>query len=365
MNEKSLEEVLCDVRSMAPYVMCSREEMKDRTRTFEISRFERDDDHDETDDNRGSSSLQRMVQKTKHRTSKKADARRVVQKYRRSAAGCVFTYPQRTLADLELTVHYLLLELFPSHVHDNAFHVVGFVHDRLRAVQVDLSRIGRHNCIRNGIIMMSRMIRYYALSGYLLCDDDVGKDSLEWKLHNQQLSACLSLFRISLEVLASNDDIDILTDAILLQEIDESLSFSLLHSICSAVSLHHFDDYNSTFLHATLEIREIVQLISSLLPRSLAKCNYGTTRVSLSGTVLDLFPKVRWSIRLIVLIQDRNYVRVIRVLTEGDERWNVVLRAIVAPKLLPLLRFSALEIWNCSMMKRGKYPLNEVSIKIR
>ena len=279
MNEKSLEDVLCDVRSMAPYVMCSREEMKDRTSTFEISRFECDDDHDETDDSRGSSSLQRMVQKTKHRPSKKADARRVV-------------------------------------------------------------------------------------SGYLLCDDDVGKDSLEWKLHNQQLSACLSLFRISLDVLASNNNEDIVADAILLQEIDESLSFSLLHSICSAGSLHNFGDYNSPFLHSTLDLREIVQLVSSLLPRSLAKCNYDTTRVSLSGTVLDLFPKVKRAIRLIVLIQDRNYVRIIQVLTEGNERWNVVLRAIVAPKVLPLLRFSALEIWNCSMMKRGKYPLNEVRIKI-
>jgi len=136
------------------------------------------------------------------------------------------------------------------------------------------------------------------------------------------------------------------------------------HDIRNTVHIRNTTDYNSPFLHSTLELREIVQLVSSLLPRSLAKCNYDTTRVSLSGTVLDLFPKVRRAIRLIVLIQDRNYVRIIQVLTEGNERWNVVLRAIVAPKLLPLLRFSALDIWNCSMMKRGKYPLNEVRIKI-
>ena len=108
--------------------MCSRRECEDRIRTGECSIFER----------RSEDSL--------------LDPRRAVSKYRRSAAGADQNHNQRvprTLRQLETTVRYLL-ELLVHFDHADPqqqqqqqrpfLSLVGFVEDRMRAVQVDLTK---------------------------------------------------------------------------------------------------------------------------------------------------------------------------------------------------------------------------------
>jgi SAC3/GANP family len=119
---------------MEPYAMCSKQEFVERIKCNEISIFERNA-------NDGS-----------------PDPRKVITKYRRSAAGSRQRTP-RSLRQLSLTVRYLVRLLAQSYEENgNCNHTtttttflaaVQFFEDRIRAVQVDLTRSSRPASGRN------------------------------------------------------------------------------------------------------------------------------------------------------------------------------------------------------------------------
>jgi SAC3/GANP family len=97
---------------MEPYSMCSKQEFVERIQCHEISIFERNSNYD------GS-----------------PDPGKVIAKYRRSAAGSRQRTP-RSLRQLSLTVRYLV----QAPTTTTFLAAVQFFEDRIRAVQVDLTR---------------------------------------------------------------------------------------------------------------------------------------------------------------------------------------------------------------------------------
>lgn len=218
--------------------MCSKEEAEERRRLSEVSIFERrstfmyhecDDRNNNASNNyistlsnninsrnrshgkqvcftmrrNGKSSLQRRLeaaleQQKRYENCSVGDPSLLVKKYRRSAAGrSTCSSRLLTLKELEITTNHLLFTVFACAYCRSAvdgridqvdqdtdvsfsyasFDAVAFVHDRLRAVQVDLS-MGRFVGISDRLssdrvtMILAKMIRYYALTGYFLCENN-------------------------------------------------------------------------------------------------------------------------------------------------------------------------------------------------
>ena len=405
--------ILNQIESMTPWTMCSEEEAMDRSRfgASEVSMFEcsmNDDDYD--DDNRGMngnyhhdhawnsnssrSSLQRYVQQTSRsqemqknyyqeknkkendnknnmNKNKKNSCMLFVQKYRRSVAATGASsasqqFRRRTLSDLEITVQYLIFSIFcrlaPLACHcqssstSNSFtvyDVVEFVHDRLRAVQVDLTSNRYLSGSPRVISMLARMIRYYFLAGYLL----QGNKKFDMKLHSQQVEACLSLFQLNLSnfditrLLFSkkkynNDDAysNDLTTMCVINTIDEILCYSLFFS-----QLEQLKNDKS----CSHQIKNVTELISTIMGTSFKNNGF-----------LSLFTRVKFSIDLIAAIQnDLDYDRYFKLLSTRDDdnnRWKVISRAIMV-RSSNMVRTRALKILNKSLMKGEKIAKHEVA----
>ena len=176
-----------------PYQMCCRKECLEREQSNEISIWERQQQEDADNEQsrfhrstKHTSGLKRIQGRT--RQVIKADPKRAVQKYRRSAAETPMdrehTGPYRSPHDLNVTVDYLLALLSNHGIGDTmiargkplSFHsLVEFVEDRIRAVQTDCvkwqGKANRTSLSGNPMVMVqlqAKLVRAHILVLYLM-----------------------------------------------------------------------------------------------------------------------------------------------------------------------------------------------------
>ena len=365
------------VANIRPWTMCSMGEARDRAKQLEISSFECVHTHPVADDVAphvkkapALSSLQRLLDqqaetKNRNRTSrnKQSDVQRrnnafktrqgdaclMVQKYRRSAAGTLrvqYDGKHRSIPDLVTTVNYLLFHVFTNRcAHkstqepQNLCTVVEFVNDRLRAVQVDLSSHRYLNGSKQVTILLARMVRYYIIVSYLLCELKAPK--FDSKLHSQQLEACISLFRLNLASFCNHND---WRDCIAL--VDEVLSYSCILSACSG-----------EMRQSALSI-ELSDLISSL--QTIARLGNNGDENNSRINVFGLFPRMKSTIDLLLAIERNDYIQVLHKILSSGDRWSVLARCCFVP-MLDEFRSNVLEVWNKSWMKGQRVTDKEVS----
>lgn len=324
---------------IAPWSMCSENEALDRSSHKELSSFESTID------------TYKLLP-----TKRIPDPSLCVKKYRRSAAGGgvkIYQHEKnRSMEQLELTIDFLMCvwsqQKSRMEMQKALFlQTVNFVDDRIRAVQVDLTKLlGRLN-VDERIKICSRvrrlqatLIRYNILTHYLLSNLNASK--YEWKFAHTALTTSVSSYFSTLQ--HRDDDID-------LEELDEIMSYaSLLHLATviraqeSAVPLG-----SSTGQQCGLTLSD-GSGISSLL---------GLYRKFLGENTfsnMSKLKKYRWALDLASEYEIGNYLVMLRKLQDGNEsQWRTLSRCCIA-QVLPIIRIGLMRQYNKTFGKQEKVP---------
>lgn len=352
--------------------MCSAEEAYDRQRFHEISHFECSD-----------SSL------NVHPKERVPDPCRCVKKYRRSAAGGgVDGYENnydghniiskgRSVECLEITVNYLLGIIFStqrsssvSSSHDETtnsrqslLQSVLFVDDRIRAVQVDLTTLMGHadtdvdTCVGKIQSMQMKIIRYHILSQHLL--SNLSSKQYEWKFASKALTTAISAYFATWDL--QNQSLESQKDYTIL---DEVMCYVTLLHVAYIVNSREpsIGSYNSTismqkWCGLTCEDGHGMSAVLGLYRR------YCLLKSTADDSMISLFPKYMWALKITSDVENGNYISVFRLLTttntskksglDDNKRWQILSRCCMA-QLMPVLRIGLLRMYNKSFMKEEK-----------
>ena len=327
--------------------MCSRREGDDRQVLNEISIFEC------TDDTAVLPITRRIP-----------DGKRCVQKYRRSAAGqdisCrgnTGTNERRELFELDMTVNYLLLCIFPYQrtrqypTRQNGDYsakmkieslcsTANFIDDRIRAIQVDLTRlfgIGVSSSSPSGIRqidiskvrgMQIKVIRYNILTQYLLSglvDPRLGhknktigkvKNKYEWNFANTQLRTAISLFFSVTDKGFSIGDsgMSLKEKEIKMAHIDEVMSYaSLLHITCLIRERETSLPSATSVSRRSGIISEDGNGMSAILMMYQKHVNHEENKKK-NKICSSSYPRWSWTLKVASALETGNYLRVLRLL---------------------------------------------------
>lgn len=325
---------------VSPWSMCSENEALDRSSHKELSSFESTLD------------TYKLLP-----TKRVPDPSLCVKKYRRSAAGGgakVFQDEKvRSMEQLDLTVDFLMSvwSQQKSRVEMQKalfLQTVNFVDDRIRAVQVDLTKlIGSLNVDQTSKIwdrvrkLQATLIRYNIVTHYLL--SNLNSSKYEWKFAHTALTTTISSYFATLD--HRDNYIDI-------KELDEMMSYASLLHLATVIRGKEsaVPPASSTGQQCGLALSDGAGM-SSLL---------GLYRKYLGeNTFLNLkkLKKYRWALDLASEFENGNYLVMLRMLRGDDDesKWRILSRCCIA-QVLPIIRIGLMRQYNKTFGKEEKVP---------
>ena len=345
------------------WTMCSEKEARNRSRCKELSMLE-------------------CTSETFHLPPRNRvpHPQRCVKKYRRSAAGGgVFSdLINRSLSELQYTVNYLLGVILPTQrscqemEKQDLIKIVDFVEDRLRAVQVDVTKlnISSTNTHSSDLLrllsMEARIVRSTILIPYLL--SDLSSQKYQRKFANAALCTAFSQFFSVADLLEVFDDD---THAL----IDEIQSYAAL---CHLVFV--------------LSTNETAMPLPTNVYYASNTCNQGNGISAMEGSFLRychhfaglckkydvVFPRWRWALEVAASAQNGNFVRFFNLFTKYQnlnfseqntakgfanferQRWEILTRCTLA-QVIPLIRIGMMRQYNKCFGKLEKVSVENVS----
>ena len=348
------------------WAMCSEKEARNRSRCKELSMLE--------------CTSETFDVPPRNRV---AHPQRCVKKYRRSAAGGgVFSdLKSRSLSELQYTVNYLTGIILPTQQScpemkkQDLIQIVDFVEDRLRAVQVDVTKlnISSTNTHSSDILrllsMEARIVRSTILIPYLL--SDLSSQKYQRKFANAALCTAFSQFFSIADLLEVFDDD---THAL----IDEIQSYAAL---CHLVHV--------------LSSNETAMPLPTNIYYASNTCNQGNGISAMEGSFFRyshqfaglynkhhiVFPRWRWALEVAASVQNGNFVRSFDLLTKYQnfdfseqnrikgisnferQRWKILTRCTLA-QVIPLIRIGMMRQYNKCFGKLEKVSVENVSTSL-
>lgn len=337
------------------HFMCTKAECEERQTSGEISMFESMWPPPATNNNNGAPSP-RGVQSSKQ-SRRIVDPHYAMTKYRRSAAGFdeKNRAPSRSIEQLECCLSQLEYILSyqqkpPPTTTGNTKHppfpqqtlcgTVGFVEDRIRAIQVDMVVSQQQSAAVQYRIVKCHILILYLLANVATYESTFGQQALSAALTNyweeqHQLG----------EDLQENHQQD--------QERDDDIlcimALSQLSQYYTSGGQHNDNDESLSFL-----------------------LDYYRRNVQVRRQNLGDFPNFQWALQLVHLAVMGRPQSILRQLAElgGDSRSNnivkcsvetaVLLRCCAAP-VIDILRFQALDQYNKAYMKGEKVHTKELA----
>eukprot|EP00978_Attheya_sp_CCMP212_P023934 scaffold74307_cov51-Attheya_sp.AAC.3 len=353
------------------FYMCSEWEAKDRQKHMELSRLEC---------TRETSSS--------HVRSRKVDPRRVVKKYRRSAAGGGATVPDggntpRSVAQLDVTVHYLLGQVlttapFDADCRHSLAQVAAFVDDRLRAVQVDLTvqtpTMEASNNSKHLILvqrMEARMARYGLLVTYLLSNLD-NRSKYEHAFGQTALDvaidACLQWSILACRTVVDDDENNPI------HILDEILSYAALRHVAGIITSRETalpPSFSSGSSNKGGGYSSLLILYQTHCMSHTADQPKNTPPGLVAEETHETFPKFKFALQLAALADGGNYNGLLKQLSlpsssqvktkdQDDVMWKTRCRLCLAPALTAI-RIGAVRQYNKSFGKLEKVPASNMA----
>jgi hypothetical protein len=319
---------------VAPWSMCSENEALDRSSHKELSSFESTVD------------TYKLLP-----TKRIPDPSLCVKKYRRSAAGGGAQMYQdekiRSMEQLELTVDFLMCvwsqQKSRMEMQKALFlQTVNFVDDRIRAVQVDLTKLLGGLKVNHSNIIWARvrelqatLIRYNIFTHYLLSNLNASK--YEWKFAHTALTTTVSSYFSTFH--HQDEHID-------LKEMDEIMSYASLLHLATVIRGQEsaVPSASSTGQQCGLALSD-GSGISSLL---------SLYQKFLGDHTFSKLKKYRWVLDLASEYENGNYLVILRMLHDDDgSKWRILSRCCIA-QVLPIIRIGLMRQYNKSFAKEEK-----------
>jgi hypothetical protein len=357
--------------------MCTSIEASDRVAFKELSQFE----------------CTSSTYNCSHPRDRKPDPFKCVKKYRRSAAGGGVqsqslengNLGERSLEDLEITVDYLLGQIFAHQRSDgmeeqlSLVKAVNFVDDRLRAVQVDLTtllgKLSAANAIDMSVWttvrrMQVKLIRYNILAQYML--SSLASDKYQWKFAQKALTTAISSYfatfhgRHEQQYLSDTDE----------KDLDEIMCYAALLHIVTVVKKNEvaLPQSSSTGQQCGMAL-DWGQGISAILG-IYQKYVSPSTRTHNDRPDEKMYPKYQWALRIANAIDCGDFLFALRLLKptreiqskndcaiSRNECWSMISRCCVA-QIVPILRIGLIRRYNKSFGKQEKVKDTDVSSKM-
>ncbi|KAI4489900.1 hypothetical protein M0804_004082 [Polistes exclamans] len=229
-------------------------------------------------------------EKTKHSKKPKADPRKIIKSYSRSAAGQIMTDPSslRPGPVLLSTIKYLFTKIV-TRTDVDWIHVYDFAFDRLRAIRQDLviQRIGTTMSIQ----ILEPIIRFHTYASQRLSERNINEYNP--KINDQHLLECMTQLLVLYDTLNRERELEINEEIEAITLIDNRVEMEALYIL--------------------LNIGDVSGLNRALiLPEKLRHVTISKIKIHLSYVLKS--EEVKLATKISIAWYLKNYVRVFRLI---------------------------------------------------
>lgn len=306
----------------------------------------------------------------------KIDPCRAIQKYRRSAAGLNEdgSAPYRTVDDLEVTLHYLVHLMVHNSIgmqnsitqnsnkknnNENFRSLVDFFQDRVRAVQVDCTKLQAHVSLS----LQAKVIRAQIIILYLLGDSD----DYETNFGQRALTTSLLSFWKDYQHDLNKDE-----------KYTEQQQEQRQHIVDEMIHYHTILDLSKDICNSGDDGEIIIRQMVLEAFRSLQQEQQQSNQFHNSSCLT--LPWFQWGLQLVIQCSLGNWYNVLKQLSststfkatnvtrfqciDSSSRILTITNCLMA-EALPKIRWKALQAYNVSWNKGEKVILSDLASLLR